>query len=104
MILLDHYRALHAASQRMLAAAHLDHWEEVSGIEDHCRTLIDGLRAAAAQAAQELTPIQTRERMRILLEIVHIDGEVRRLAHPWQNQLDDILTGHPGNGRGRQQG
>ena len=109
---LDHYRALERAAGEMLEAARRDDWARVAEIE---RSLAS--RAPSAQAQPEgetLSPAAERERLRIVHRIIVTDGEIRRLAQPWEQALDAVFPasapgrwahlhalsgGKPGSGR-----
>ncbi len=91
--LLDHYRALEAASQRMLAAARCAQWDEVARIEQASRQLIARLEEAARRDPMRV--VDRSERMRILHRIVVVDAEVRHLAQPWLASLDRMLSRRP---------
>lgn len=91
--LLDQYRLLLEAAERMLAAARDDRWADVRRIEDHCGQAIATLRDARRR--ETLSPADDRERMAVMLDIVRIDAEVRRLAQPWIHDLDRMLAPRP---------
>lgn len=91
--LLDHYVRLRDASHRMLAAARVNRWADVRGIEDECRREIERLRAASR--GRTLSADDTRRKMALMLEIVRVDAEVRRLAQPWIGSLDRLLDPRP---------
>lgn len=91
--LLDHYRALEAASRQMLAAARSERWEEVARLEQASKRLIAQLKEAARR--HPMSGAERAERMRILHRIVVVDAEVRHLAQPWLADLDRMLGGRP---------
>lgn len=91
--LLDHYRALEAASQQMLTAARTERWDEVARIEQACKMLITRLTRAARR--HPMNAAEHSERMRILHRIIVVDAEVRHLAQPWLVGLDRMFARRP---------
>src|SRR5512145_2272834 len=65
--LLQHYEAIAAASSAMLEAARAGDWDEVTRLEDRCRTLIAALKAAAAD--RPLSRKDNERRMDLLRKI-----------------------------------
>ncbi len=96
MILLDQYQKIEGAAVEMLRAARKEDWDRVAGLERAIRELADRLQRDAGRIA--LAPDERREQLRILRRLVLIDGDVRRLAHPWNRTLDAMFSptrGHP---------
>lgn len=91
--LLSFYEAIEQASTDMLAAARSGNWDEVVKLEGACVLLISQLKHAAAQRplGDEEIQIKTRIMQRILVN----DAEIRQLAEPWLEDLDQILAGRP---------
>jgi flagellar protein FliT len=90
------YRALERACREMLDAARAGDWDEVARIEAYTRGPIDAIRACGAGAPM---PRETlREKFALLRRIVQLDAQIRHLAHPWQRDLDRMLS--PGAGSG----
>ena len=103
--LLSYYEAIERASAEMLSAARAGNWDEVVKLEGACVLLIsqlkhaaqepgDGARRAQAQAqapesASEAAKVKSRLMQRILVN----DAEIRHLAEPWLQDLDDTLAG-----------
>ncbi|RVU46599.1 flagellar protein FliT [Rubrivivax rivuli] len=99
--LLSYYEAIESASVDMLAAARAGNWDEVVKLEGACVLLISRLKNAAqaperqgpearAQAqALEVAKAKSRIMQRILVN----DAEIRHLAEPWLQDLDDTLAG-----------
>jgi flagellar protein FliT len=104
--LLSYYEAIERASAEMLAAARAGNWDEVVKLEGACVLLISQLKHAAqgpmgdvtvappaprtaVQDAQEAARIKSRIMQRILVN----DAEIRHLAEPWLQDLDDTLAG-----------
>ena len=91
--LLKYYEAIERASQDMLEAARGGDWDSVVKLEGACAVLIAQLKHAAAQA-----PLQSEEaklKSRIMQRILVNDAEIRQLAEPWLEDLEQILAGRP---------
>ena len=73
--LLNYYEAIEQASADMLSAARTGNWDEVVKLEGACVLLISQLK--------------TRIMQRILLN----DAEIRHLAEPWLEDLDQVMKG-----------
>ena len=68
-------------------------WDSVVKLEGACAVLIAQLNHAAAQA-----PLQSEEaklKSRIMQRILVNDAEIRQLAEPWLEDLEQILAGRP---------
>ncbi len=101
--LLSYYEAIERASADMLNAARDGKWDEVLKLEGACVLLISQLKHAAQQsedsgdesAAQGLptNPDAAKVKSRIMQRILVNDAEIRHLAEPWLQDLDDALAG-----------
>jgi len=101
--LLSYYEAIERASADMLTAARAGRWDEVVKLEGACVLLISQLKHAAqepdAPAAGAASPktaqLQEAARIksRIMQRILVNDAEIRHLAEPWLQELDDTLAG-----------
>jgi flagellar protein FliT len=97
--LLSYYEAIERASADMLAAARAGNWDEVVKLEGACVLLISQLRhqaelgdeAGLDSAALPLEAAKTKSR--IMQRILVNDAEIRQLAEPWLQDLDDTLAG-----------
>lgn len=97
--LLSYYEAIERASADMLSAARAGNWDEVVKLEGACVLLISQLKNAALEPgeaaarataqAQEAARVKSRIMQRILVN----DAEIRHLAEPWLQDLDDTLAG-----------
>jgi flagellar protein FliT len=89
--LLSYYEAIEQASADMLAAAKSGNWDEVVKLEGACVLLISQLKHAARG-----TPLDNdaaKAKSRIMQRILINDAEIRHLAEPWLQDLDDTLAG-----------
>ena len=93
--LLSYYEAIEQASCDMLAAAKSGDWDAVVKLEGACVLLISQLKHAARQAP--LDGDAARAKSRIMQRILVNDAEIRHLAEPWLQELDETLHGRPAN-------
>jgi flagellar protein FliT len=95
--LLSYYEAIEQASADMLTAARAGNWDEVVKLEGACVLLISQLKNAAqdppAPQAQPLAKEVASAKSRIMQRILINDAEIRQLAEPWLQDLDDTLSG-----------
>ena len=95
--LLSYYEAIESASVDMLAAARAGNWDEVVKLEGACVLLISRLKNAAQEPAISSAQAQAVElaktKSRIMQRILVNDAEIRHLAEPWLQDLDDTLAG-----------
>jgi len=83
--LLDYYKAIENASQKMLEAAQTENWDQVVRLESTCAVLIAQLRGKARTL--QLAPEERTEKVRIMQRILRTDAEIRNLAEPWLSDL-----------------
>jgi flagellar protein FliT len=99
--LLTYYEAIERASADMLSAARAGNWDEVVKLEGACVLLISQLKHAAQEpkptaadiAADAATLEAAKMKSRIMQRILVNDAEIRQLAEPWLQTLDDALEG-----------
>ena len=91
--LLTLYEAIETASADMLDAARGGNWDRVVKLEGACAVLIARLKQAAA--TQELGQDERQLKSRIMKRILVNDAEIRTLAEPWLEDLDQLLAGRP---------
>lgn len=89
--LLSYYEAIEQASADMLSAAKAGDWDQVVKLEGACVLLISQLKHAARQAP--LDSDSAKAKSRIMQRILINDAEIRHLAEPWLQDLDDLLAG-----------
>ena len=92
-VLLNYYEAIEKASQDMLEAARAGNWDHVVKLEGACALLISQLKHAAS--TQSLGAEEAQLKSRLMQRILINDAEIRQLAEPWLEDLDDILAGRP---------
>ena len=91
--LLNYYQAIEKASQDMLDAARQGNWDLVLKLEGACALLISQLKHNAAK--QQLGEDELQLKSRIMQRIIVNDAEIRQLAEPWLDDLDQLLAGRP---------
>ena len=89
--LLNYYEAIERASADMLEAARTGDWDQVVKLEGACAVLIAQLKNAAASNA--LKAEETKVKSRIMQRILLNDAEIRHLAEPWLEDLDQMMAG-----------
>ena len=82
------------ASQDMLEAARTGNWDQVLKLEGACALLISQLKQTASNEAP-LGKEEAQFKSRIMQRILVNDAEIRTLAEPWLEDLDNILAGKP---------
>lgn len=87
--LLDYYKAIENASQKMLMAAQMENWDQVVQLESTCAVLIEQLRNKAR--TNKLSHEERREKLRIMQRILRTDAEIRLLAEPWLNDIEMLV-------------
>ncbi|MBC7941842.1 MAG: flagellar protein FliT [Chitinophagaceae bacterium] len=95
--LLTYYEAIERASADMLAAARAGHWDEVVKLEGACVLLISQLKHEAQRPShRDIGGAQleaAKSKSRIMQRILVNDAEIRQLAEPWLQDLDETLAG-----------
>ena len=91
--LLNYYEAIEHASQEMLEAARTGNWDNVVKLEGACAVLISQLKHAAAE--RPLGAEEAQLKSRIMQRILVNDAQIRTLAEPWLEDLDNLLAGRP---------
>ena len=105
--LLSYYEAIERASADMLNAARQGNWDEVLKLEGACVLLISQLKHAAQHPEESAignggtaahTPSAAdvdaaKVKSRIMQRILVNDAEIRHLAEPWLQDLDDAMAG-----------
>lgn len=89
--LLSYYEAIEQASSDMLTAAKAGNWDQVVKLEGACVLLISQLKHAARQEPLDVDAARTKAK--IMQRILVNDAEIRHLAEPWLQDLDDTLSG-----------
>ena len=93
--LLQYYEAIESASREMLDAARAGDWDRVVKLEGACAVLISQLKHAAT--GNDLGREEVQVKARIMQRILLNDAEIRHLAEPWLEDLDQMMAGRPRN-------
>jgi flagellar protein FliT len=91
--LIEYYKSIEESSLKMLNAAKSEDWAQVVRYEGVCAVLIEQLRAQGRSDA--LLPEQKREKTLIMQRILFNDAQIRYLAEPWLEQMDNHSAGIP---------
>lgn len=89
--LLSFYEAIERASADMVEAARAGNWDHVIKLEGACVLLISQLKNAAR--SNSLSVEESQLKSRIMKRVLINDAEIRHLAEPWLEDLDDMLQG-----------
>jgi flagellar protein FliT len=89
--LLNYYEAIERASADMLEAARRGNWDEVVRLEGACAVLISQLKSVAGDS--RLPTAEAQLKSRIMQRILVNDAEIRNLAEPWLEDVDQIISG-----------
>lgn len=89
--LLSYYEAIEQASADMLSAAKAGDWDQVVKLEGACVLLISQLKHAARNAPLDADAAKAKSR--IMQRILINDAEIRHLAEPWLQELDEMMAG-----------
>jgi flagellar protein FliT len=84
--LIDYYMAIEDGSRKMLEAALANDWDGVVRMESACAVLIEQLRERSRSV--DLEPQQRSEKAQIMQRILSMDAQMRLLADPWLDQMD----------------
>ena len=68
-------------------------WDQVVQLEGACAVLITQLKLAAQQ--DSLKADEAKAKSRIMQRILLNDAEIRHLAEPWLEDLDNMMHGRP---------
>jgi flagellar protein FliT len=93
--LLQYYEAIETASREMPEAARTGDWDRVVKLEGACAVLISQLQHAAT--GNDLGREEVQVKARIMQRILLNDAEIRHLAEPWLEDLDQMMAGRPRN-------
>lgn len=88
--LLNYYEAIEQASHEMLEAARGGNWDHVVKLEGACALLISQLKHAATE--HKIDPEVAQLKSRIMQRILVNDAEIRHLAEPWLQDLEQRLA------------
>lgn len=91
--LLDYYKSIEESSRKMLDAAKSQDWDQVVHCEGVCAVLIEQLRVRSR--SEELLPELRSEKAKIMQRILINDAQIRYLAEPWLEHLDEKSSEYP---------
>ena len=91
--LLNYYEAIEKASADMLDAARAGNWDHVIKLEGACVLLISQLKNAAR--SKDLSVEEGQLKSRIMRRVLVNDAEIRHLAEPWLEDIEQLMHGKP---------
>jgi flagellar protein FliT len=91
--ILNYYEAIEKASADMLDAARSGNWDHVIKLEGACVLLISQLKNAAR--GNQLSNEEHQLKSNIMKRVLVNDAEIRHLAEPWLEDLDNMMSGRP---------
>jgi flagellar protein FliT len=91
--LLSYYEAIEKASADMVEAARSGNWDHVIKLEGACVLLISQLKNAAR--GQPLSTSESQLKSRIMQRVLVNDAEIRHLAEPWLEDIEQLMNGKP---------
>ena len=91
--LLSYYEAIEKASADMVEAARAGNWDHVIKLEGACVLLISQLKNAARGHALSMEESQLKSR--IMRRVLVNDAEIRHLAEPWLEDIEQLMHGKP---------
>lgn len=89
--IVDRYRRMAEASQRMLAAARVDDWDAVCAVEKECAQLISELTDIGDLAPSD--PTLRQQKLDLMKRVLDDDAQIRLLSQPWLKKLDALMRG-----------
>ena len=85
------YEAIAAVSGQMLCAARDAHWNDLIGLQEEYRLLVDGLKGA--EGIVRLSVAESARKYELLRQILADDAAIRDLASPCMARLSALFHG-----------
>jgi flagellar protein FliT len=95
--IVERYRRMADASQRMLAAARNDDWDQVCAVERECAQLIAELTDIGDLAPSD--PTLRQQKLELMKRVLDDDAQIRLLSQPWLKKLDAMMRGPTNSAR-----
>jgi flagellar protein FliT len=86
-----HYEAIAAVSGQMLCAARDSHWNDLIGLQEEYRSLVDALKAA--DGGVRLSVAERARKFDLIRQILADDAAIRDLASPCMARLSALFAG-----------
>ncbi|MDP1557326.1 MAG: flagellar protein FliT [Nitrosomonas sp.] len=83
------YEAILSATDKMLAAAQNNEWEELINLEKECKKLTDKL--ISNNSENILNNELQQKKVKIIHQVLANDAKIRTITEPWMMQLQNIL-------------
>ena len=90
------YEAIAEVSGRMLGAAKESDWDRFVAEERRCRALVADVQA---RAESQLSEDERKRKFALLRKMLADDAEIRNLAEPWMQHLQEMLASSGNNRR-----
>ena len=90
------YEAMAEISGRMLGAARESDWDRFVAEERRCRALVADVQA---RAESQLSENERKRKFALLRKMLADDAEIRNLAEPWMQHLQEMLASTGNNRR-----
>lgn len=87
--IVERYRRMADASQRMLDAARQDDWDRVCLVERECAGLVAELSTMGDLAPAD--PGLRRQKIDLMKRVLADDAELRLLSQPWLRKLETLM-------------
>lgn len=85
------YEAIAAVSGQMLCAARDSHWNDLIGLQEEYRLLVDALKAA--DDGVRLSVAERARKFELIRQILADDAAIRDLASPCMARLSALFAG-----------
>lgn len=87
--IVERYRLMADASQRMLSAARVEDWDGVCEVEKECAALVAELSTMGDLAPTD--PALREQKLDFMRSVLADDAEIRILSQPWLKKLDAMM-------------
>lgn len=85
------YENILNTTNRMLAAARNNEWDQLVALEQECRKLTDELIINNAEHEFNLSDELQQQKVKIIHQVLANDAQIRTITEPWMIQLQNIL-------------
>lgn len=86
------YENILNTTNKMLAAAQNNEWDQLVDLEQECRKLTDELIANNTEHELNLSEELQQHKVKIIHQVLANDAQIRTITEPWMAQLQNILN------------
>ena len=86
------YENILNTTNKMLAAAQNDEWDQLVELEKECRKLTEELIANNTEYELNLSEELQQHKVKIIHQVLANDAQIRTITEPWMAQLQNILN------------